>query len=138
MRRNTQPSPPEQLREAKTVLLTTYKRDGSAVATPVSIAFDEDRAFFRTWHKAWKSKRLARNPDVEVAPCTLRGKPAGHALSARATLLQGRDARVAATALARRHPVLQRVLVPVTHRLMRYRTMHYELLWDRASARTKD
>ena len=51
-------------------------------------------------------------------------------------LLPGRDAppalnEPAARALARRHPFLQRLLVPVTHRLMRYRTMHYELLWDR-------
>ena len=105
---------------------SAYKRDGSAVATPVSIAFDGDRAFFRTWHKAWKTKRrLAKNPAVEVAPCTLQGQPTGPTLSGRASLLDGRDAQVAAQALARRHPVLQRLLVP-THRLMRYRTMHYE------------
>ena len=28
------------IRDAKTILLTTYKRDGTAVATPVSVAFD--------------------------------------------------------------------------------------------------
>jgi PPOX class probable F420-dependent enzyme len=50
-----QPGP--QIRETKTVLLTTFKRDGSPVGTPVSIAFDGDRAFVRTWHKAWTSKR---------------------------------------------------------------------------------
>jgi PPOX class probable F420-dependent enzyme len=42
----------EPLRRAKTILLTTYKRDGTPVATPVSIAFEGDRAFFRTWHNA--------------------------------------------------------------------------------------
>jgi PPOX class probable F420-dependent enzyme len=115
------------LAETKTVLLTTYKRDGTPIGTPVSIAFDADRAFFRTWHKAWKTKRLANNPDVEVAPATLRGEPTGPAIPARAALLSGADARLAARALARRHRVLQRVLVPVTHRLMRWRTMHYEL-----------
>jgi PPOX class probable F420-dependent enzyme len=123
---------PLQLRETKTILLTTFKRNGSAVATPVSVAFDGDRAFFRTWHKAWKTKRLARNPNVQVAPSTLRGEPTGPALSAEARLLQGREAGTAASALARRHPFLQRLLVPLTHRLMRYRTMHYELLWDQA------
>lgn len=35
------------LRSAKTILLTTYKRDGTPVATPVSIAFAGDLAFFR-------------------------------------------------------------------------------------------
>ena len=117
----------EQLADTKTVLLTTYKRDGTPVGTPVSLAFDGDRAFFRTWHKAWKTKRLARNPDVEVAPATLRGETTGPAIKASATLLDGADARLAARALARRHRVLQRVLVPLTHRLMRWRTMHYEL-----------
>ena len=34
------------IRDAKTILLTTCKRDGTAVATPVSVAFDGERAFF--------------------------------------------------------------------------------------------
>jgi uncharacterized protein len=116
------------LKQTKTVLLTTYKRDGTPVATPVSIAFDGERAFFRTWNKAWKVVRLRNNPEVDVAPATLRGEPTGPPLHARVRLLDGPDARVAARALARRHRFLQRWLVPVTHRLMRWRTMHYELL----------
>jgi PPOX class probable F420-dependent enzyme len=115
------------LRETKTVLLTTYKRDGTSVPTPVSIAFDGDRAFFRTWNEAWKAKRLRNNPEVEVAPSTLRGEPTGPSVHARARLLGGGEARLAARALARRHRFLQRVLVPLGHRLKGVRTMHYEL-----------
>jgi PPOX class probable F420-dependent enzyme len=113
---------------AKTILLTTYKRDGTPVSTPVSIAFADGRAFIRSWHRAWKTKRLARDPRVEAARCTLRGEPSGPAISASATLLSGDDARLARRALGRRHPILQAVLVPLTHRLLRYRTMHYELV----------
>jgi uncharacterized protein len=116
------------IRDAKTILLTTYKRDGTAVATPVSLAFDGERAYFRSYDKAWKTKRLRRNPAVQAAPATLRGKPTGPAIRARATLLDGEQAAVAARALARRHRVLQAILVPAAHRLMRYRTMHYELI----------
>ena len=119
------------VRDVKTILLTTYKRDGTAVGTPVSIAFDGDRAFFRSYDKAWKTKRLRRDPRVRVAPSTVRGKPTGPAIQARATLLDGEQARVAARALARRHRVLQAVLVPTMHRVMRYQTMHYELEPDR-------
>jgi uncharacterized protein len=115
---------------AKTILLTTYKRDGTAVGTPVSIAFDGDRAFFRSYDKAWKTKRLRRDSRVRIAPATMRGKPTGPAIQARATLLEGEQARVAARALARRHRVLQGILVPTAHRLMRYHTMHYELALD--------
>ena len=118
------------VRSAKTILLTTYRRDGTPVETPVSIAFEGDRAFFRSWDKAWKTKRLRNNPQVEIAAATLRGKPLGPVVHARATLLEGEQARVAAKALARHHRVLQAVLVPLTHRLMRYQTMHYELQPD--------
>jgi hypothetical protein len=100
------------------------------VGTPVSIAFDGDRAFFRSYDKAWKTRRLRHNPRVQAAPSTFRGKPTGPAIGARATLLEGEEARVAAKALARRHRVLQAVLVPAAHRLMRYDTMHYELRPD--------
>jgi PPOX class probable F420-dependent enzyme len=121
------------LKDAKTILLTTYKRDGTAVDTPVSIAFDGDRAFFRSYDKAWKTKRLRHNPRVQAAPSTIRGKPAGPAIRASAALLEGEQARGAARPPARRppvrprHRVLQGVLVPAAHRLLRYRTMHYEL-----------
>lgn len=121
------PTPLEPLRATKTILLTTYKRDGTPAATPVSIAFDGDRAFFRSYHKAWKTKRLRNNQRVEAAPCTIRGKPTGKPIAAQATLLNRDQARIAATALARRHRVLQGILVPFGHRLMRYQTMHYEL-----------
>ena len=46
----------------KTILLTSYRGDGTAVATPVSIAFEGDHAFFRTWDTAGKAKRLRSNP----------------------------------------------------------------------------
>lgn len=36
-------------RDQKTVLLETQKRDGSWVATPVSIVVEGERAFFRTY-----------------------------------------------------------------------------------------
>ena len=117
-------------RNARTILLTTYKRDGTAVPTPVSIAFGDGRAFFRSYDKAWKTKRLRNNPRVEFAPSTLRGKPTGPPVKARATLLEGGQARVAAKALARQHRVLQGFLVPMAHRIRRYHTMHYELTPD--------
>jgi uncharacterized protein len=115
------------LKPTKAILLTTYKRDGSPVATPVSIAFEGDRAFFRSYDKAWKSKRLRNNPRVAIAPATLRGRLTGPTVPARATLLTDDQARIAAGALARRHPLLQGVLVPLFHRVRRYRTLHYEL-----------
>ena len=118
------------VRTAKTILLTTYRRDGTPVETPVSIAFESGRAFFRSYDKAWKTKRLRNNPHVQIAASTLRGKRIGPLIHAQATLLEGEQARIAAKALARRHRLLQAVLVPLAHRLMHYQTMHYELRPD--------
>jgi hypothetical protein len=118
------------VRTAKTILLTTYRRDGTPVETPVSIAFESGRAFFRSYDKAWKTKRLRNSPHVQIAASTLRGKRIGPLIHAQATLLEGEQARIAAKALARRHRLLQAVLVPLAHRLMHYQTMHYELRAD--------
>jgi PPOX class probable F420-dependent enzyme len=81
-----------------------------------------------TYDQAWKTRRLRRNPAVQAAPATLRGRPTGPAIRARATLLDGEQARLAARALGRRHWILQAIQVPTAHRLMGYRTLHYELI----------
>jgi uncharacterized protein len=112
----------------KSMLLTTFKKDGTPVPTPVTVAVEEGRIFFRTYSDAWKFKRMRRNPQVEVAPSTFRGKPLGPTMAARARRLEGDDVAVARRALARRAPLLQRFLVPWLHRIMRYTTVHYELV----------
>ena len=113
--------------DQNTVLLTTYRRDGTGVGTPVHIAVDGDRAFIRTWDTAWKLKRIRNNPEVEVAPSTVGGKPTGPAIHARARVLDGAGSKYAAEMLARKYPILHGVLIPRLHRLRGNRTMHIEL-----------
>jgi len=117
----------ERFTDQPTVLLTTYRRDGTPVGTPVSIAVEGDHAFIRTYDRAWKAKRMRNNPDVEVAPSTRGGKPTGPAVPAQARLLEGEEAEHAAELLARKNRILQGVLVPFYHRVRGYRTLHYEL-----------
>jgi PPOX class probable F420-dependent enzyme len=111
-----------------TISLTTYRRDGTPVSTPVSIAADDGHRYFRTWDTSWKAKRLRRNPSVQFAPSTFRGKPTGPAHRATARRLSGEEERKARHALGREHPFMHGVLVPVVHRLQRVRTVHYELV----------
>jgi PPOX class probable F420-dependent enzyme len=111
----------------KTVLLTTYRRDGTPVATPLSLAVDGDHGYVRTWHTAGKAKRLRNDPRVTVAPSTARGRLTGPALDGEARRLDGAEARHAARTLARRQPLLHALLVPLAHRLMRVQTVHYAL-----------
>jgi uncharacterized protein len=117
----------EPLVHQKYVLLTTYRRDGTPVGTPVNIAVEGDRAFVRTWDTAWKVKRIRNNSEVEVAPSTLRGKPTGPAVRAHARILDGDESAYAGRAIARKHRILHGLLVPLVHRLRRNKTVHIEL-----------
>ncbi|MGI8858900.1 MAG: PPOX class F420-dependent oxidoreductase [Rubrobacteraceae bacterium] len=109
-------------------LLTTYRRDGTPVGTPVSIVVEGDHAYFRTWATSGKMKRIRNNPEVEVAPSTALGKQTGPAIWGRVRLLKGDEATHAARLLSRKHPVMQRFLVPMAHRLRGYETVHLELI----------
>ncbi|HXW45088.1 MAG TPA: PPOX class F420-dependent oxidoreductase [Streptosporangiaceae bacterium] len=115
------------LSAAKYVQLTTFRRDGRAVATPVHIVTDGDRAFFRTWDVTGKAKRLRHNPAVQVAPATARGRPLGPPLRAEARLLGGEESDRAARMLARKHPILHGWLIPWYHRRRGWTTQQYRL-----------
>jgi len=109
------------------MLLRTRKRDGSWVDTPVNVAVHDGRAYFGTPAKAAKVKRLRNFEDVEIAPCTPRGRPVGPTLGARARLLDGDEAAEAERLLARRYPVIYGLIVPLELRIKRTRGLIYEL-----------
>lgn len=122
------PLNPQQLDAEKVVLLQTRKRDGSWVDTPVNIAVEGDRAYFRTPGRASKNKRLRNFPEVRVRPCTWSGKPTeGPVMAARARLLSGEESKAAGRLIDGKYPVLQRLLVRLVHKIMRTPTLHYEL-----------
>jgi PPOX class probable F420-dependent enzyme len=56
------------------VSLTTFKKDGAAVATPMWIGRDGDHLFVWTPADSWKIKRVKNDPRVVLAPCGLSGK----------------------------------------------------------------
>lgn len=113
--------------EATYIALTTFRRDGRAVSTPVHVVVDGDRAFFRTWDVAGKAKRLRRSPEVEIAPCTFRGRALGPAMRAQAHLLGGEESERAARMLATKHPILHGWLIPWLHRRRGWITQQYRL-----------
>ncbi len=68
-----------ELDTARYVSLTTFKKDGSPVATPVWITGVAGVYAFTTGDKAWKTIRLRRNPSVTVQVCDMRGRAKPHA-----------------------------------------------------------
>ncbi|MDT5010145.1 MAG: hypothetical protein QOH57_1762 [Mycobacterium sp.] len=114
----------------KTINLTTFRKDGTAGTSPVSIAVDGDHAYFRSFERAVKVRRLRNNPNVEFGPSTTSGKATGATQVARVRLLTGDESQMAARLLRRKYPLLHGVLVPLAHRIFRSkygRTVHAEL-----------
>jgi PPOX class probable F420-dependent enzyme len=75
------------LESSKTALLSTYRSSGEPVSTPVSIAVRDGKAYFVTAADSGKARRLAGNPEVTLAPCTVSGKVTGETVMARARLV---------------------------------------------------
>jgi uncharacterized protein len=117
--------------EAKYIRLTTYRRDGRGVPTPVHIVADteseREAVFFRTWNVAGKAKRLRHTPAAEIAPSTFRGRPLGAPIPAQAHLLDGEASQRAAALLASKHPILHGRLIPWYHRRRGWITQQYRL-----------
>jgi PPOX class probable F420-dependent enzyme len=115
----------------KTILLTTYRRDGTPGGTPVSIAVHGDHAYVRSFQKSVKTRRVRRNPAVEIAPSTALGRPLGPPVPATMRRLDDDESRRAASLLSRKHPLLHGVLVPLSHRVILRaktgKTVHFEL-----------
>ncbi len=70
----------------KYLLLTTFRKDGRAVPTPVWAARDGDRLVVWTAMDTGKVKRIRRDGRVELAPCDRRGNPTGAPVAGHATL----------------------------------------------------
>lgn len=85
------PIPPE-IRGQRYVSVATFRKTGVAVYTPVWFAEEDDKLYFMTNSKLGKVKRLRNNPQVKIAPCTIRGKITGPEFPATARILFAEDA----------------------------------------------
>lgn len=76
------------LKRSRYISLTTFKRDGTPVATPVWVVSDDgERLLVWSAAKTWKVRRIRRNPDVLVARSNFRGKERGERVRATARLI---------------------------------------------------
>jgi hypothetical protein len=109
------------------MLLRTRKRDGSWVDTPVNVAIEGDRAYFGTPANSAKVRRLRNFPDVEIAPCTVRGKRTGTAVRASARPLDGAEAVAAVRRMRGKYRFVHSVVVPLELWIKRTDGLLYEL-----------
>ena len=103
------------------ISVTTFRKDGTPVTTPVDAYHVHEALFFITDPSSGKAKRLRRNPHVLVCPCTVRGAPVGPTIHARVRRLSEEEATTALEAFVKIRPVAFRLTVA------RYRRGHKQM-----------
>jgi PPOX class probable F420-dependent enzyme len=73
------------------VSITSFRRDGTSVATPVWVVAAAGRLYVWTGSRTGKARRIRNNPDVTLAPCTARGTVTGPVVTARAVIVPAEE-----------------------------------------------
>lgn len=93
----------ERLGTGKYLSLTTFKKDGSAVATPVWVARDGDELVVITDATSGKAKRIRNNASVRLAPCDMRGQVTGSSVDGSAQLTDSTGTKSVAAQVKRKY-----------------------------------
>lgn len=102
-----------EVASANYVLLTTYRKDGTPVATPVWAVAHDDKLYVWTETNSWKVKRLGRNTAVLMQKCDVRGgtKPDAQVIGGTARLLDGPETDQVRSWLRRKYWLTAPVLI---------------------------
>jgi hypothetical protein len=105
----------DRLAAEKYVLLTTYRRTGAPVATPIWVAGDGGELVMWTERKSGKVKRIRRSGTVEVQACDMRGsRTHGAVVPGKARILDDEGTERVRRAIARKYGILGRVTMFVS------------------------
>ena len=91
---------------AEYVALTTYRRDGRGVTTPVWAAEHGGNLYILGSAEAGRIKRLRNSSKAAVAPCTVSGALKGAALPATARILNATESAAAWGLLVKKYGLL--------------------------------
>ncbi len=84
-------SVPAEIHGQRYISLATFRKSGVAVYTPIWFAGDNNTLYFMTSSKSGKYKRIRSNPQVKIAPCTIRGKITGPEFPATVRILPAEE-----------------------------------------------
>jgi uncharacterized protein len=94
---------PAEIHGQRYVSLTTFRKTGVAVPTPLWFTEDSGKLYFMTRSDSGKYKRIRNNAGVRVAPCTMRGRVTGPEFAGTARILPEADWPSARKALQRKY-----------------------------------
>lgn len=99
----------DRLGAGKYLLVTSRRRNGTPVATPVWVVRDGDALGVWTAADSGKVKRIRRRADVLVGPCDVRGNPTGDQLPATAEIADAATTARYRALIARKYGILGRL-----------------------------
>ena len=94
---------PAAIQGQKYISLTTFRKTGVDVATPVWFGEESGNLYVMTRSDMGKTKRVRNNPQVRVAPCTMRGTVTGPEFAAAARILPPEEHAGARQAINRKY-----------------------------------
>lgn len=94
---------PKEIQGQKYICLTTFRKSGVGVGTPVWFAERDVKLYVKTRIDSGKSKRIRNNPNVRVAPCNIRGKITGPEFAGKARILSKDESKLAHDAVNRKY-----------------------------------
>jgi PPOX class probable F420-dependent enzyme len=101
----------EQLSAGKYMLVTSYRKNGTPVATPVWGVRDGDTLGVQTQADSWKVRRIRARGDILVGPCDLRGNPTGDPVPATAEITDAATSARYRSLIARKYGIIGRLMI---------------------------
>src|SRR5512133_2466940 len=128
--RHQQTTVPPPVFGGKYLSITSFKRDRSGVATPVWFVQEDGRLLVQTDATSGKVKRIRRNPQVLVGPCTATGRLLADLVPAQAELLGEADLGRVERLLAAKYRIDLLVIKPIRslQTRLRRRPLHPKLV----------
>lgn len=115
----------EALGRKNTLLLTTFRKDGRGVRTPVWVVHRDGKLYVRTGAQSGKAKRIRRDPRVELIPATITGSPMGPPIQGTARILE--DGAWLEEALARKYGLQKKLVDFVLARMGHHERAYLEI-----------
>ncbi len=112
---------PKMAFPGKYLSVTSFRGDGTPVATPVWFVQERRRLLVETEATSYKVTRIRSNPAVSVAPCTASGRLRGEQVSAKAQVLGPDALEPVRRLMARKYRVDKILVLPIYRAIQRLR-----------------
>lgn len=119
----------EAYKKQQFINLTTFRKSGAGVVTPVWFVLVGDKLYGTTQPQTGKVKRIRNNAAVTFAPSTYNGKPLGEAFSGKARILTPEEFPLVDGAMRKKYGIQYRFLVWMK-KLQKVQATYWEITPD--------